>query len=224
MVFCLVLDHKQCKAAVSLWCAVERPPHLQQISQSWLWLCLGIVRNFSVAHKAEPDDNGFSSHSAAGCNLAKSHLNPYLWRDVYKVILWVLGGCSTSSVNRESLQQSYWSYIFNHSSSKCPGNETLDVSVWIWLSKAHEILHIISFVKYFFLQKLWDLRVTVELMSPSNLSRKLCKMKTVRNTAVGVVWMRNWDILKFLKYICIIFFFFFNKVIIFHKEHFFSLK
>lgn len=81
MVFCLVLDHKHCTAPIS-WSAVKRPPHLQPIT---LGLCLGFVRNFSVACKAEPDDNGFSSHSPAGCNLAKSHLNPYLWRDVYKV-------------------------------------------------------------------------------------------------------------------------------------------
>lgn len=81
IVFCLVLDHMLCKAAILLWCALKRPPHHQQIS---LGLCLGIVRNFSVTLNAEPGDNGFSSHSPAGCNLAKSHLNPCLWKGVYK--------------------------------------------------------------------------------------------------------------------------------------------
>lgn len=37
---------------------------------------------FSVTDKAELDDNGFSSCSLASGNVAKSHLNPYLWRDV----------------------------------------------------------------------------------------------------------------------------------------------
>lgn len=61
----------------------------------------------------------------------------------------------------------------------------------------------------------------------SNLSRRFCEMKTVRYTAVGIIWMGNGDVLKFEKYIFMSFcvcVFFFNKGIFFHKKKSFEKK
>lgn len=52
-------------------------------------------------------------------------------------------------------------------------------------------------------------------------------MKTVRYTAVGIIWMGNGDVLKFEKYIFMSFcvcVFFFNKGIFFHKKKSFEKK